>query len=79
MAYGRSGNRPSGKILPKPNQFTVSDLKVNITAMKETRNDSNDSRGVSEYVDLKSKKLNNIPNFSRILSAKTSSAGRQNL
>jgi len=79
MAYGKSGNRPSGNILPKPSQFTVSEIKVNITGMKETRNDSSDSRGMSEYVDLKSKKLSKIPNFSRIFSAKTSSIERQTL
>lgn len=73
MQYGKRGNRPSANALPKPNSFAISEVKVRVSGREDNkREDSSESRGFSEYVDLKgNKRPGNIPNFSRILSAKT--------
>ena len=39
--FGKRGNRPSANMLPRPVNFTTSEINVNITG----RDDSNDSRG----------------------------------
>ena len=74
MQYGKRGNRPSANQLPKPNSFAISEVKMRVIGGREDgkREDSSESRGYSEYVNLKGdKRPGNIPNFSRILSAKT--------
>ena len=72
MQYGKRGNRPSANALPKPNSFAISEVKVRVSGRDDKREDSSESRGFSEYVDLKgNRRPGNIPNFSRILSAKT--------
>lgn len=72
MAFGKKGNRP--KHVPKPSNFAISEVKVNVSGRQDTRNDSSNSRGYSEIAGVKK-----IPQFSRILSAKTSSIERQTL
>ena len=73
MQYGKRGNRPSANALPKPNSFAISEVKVRVSGREDgKREDSSESRGYSEYVHLNGdKRPGNIPNFSRILSAKT--------
>ena len=64
-------------MLPKANQFAISEVKVNIKGRDDGNRDvSNDSRNnFSEYVPMRASGTtgvkNSIPGFSRILSANT--------
>lgn len=56
MNYGKRGNRPNKNALPKPGNFTVSEVKMKIAGVNNKRNDSSDSRGmISEYVGARPK------------------------
>ena len=83
--YNKRGNRPSVGHLPRPSTYTIQDGAVDTShANDRTRdeNHSNDSRNLmSEIGPRRGKNLTkaagppavqSIPNFSRILSAKTS-------
>ena len=72
LGYGKRGNRPSANALPQPKEFTVSEVKVNVMGRPETRNgDISSDRFATEYVNVGSAKPRAIPNFTRILSART--------
>ena len=82
--YNKRGNRPSVGHLPRPSTYTIQDGAADSTNHGNDRlreENSNDSRNLMSEIGPRRKNLKkaagppvvqSIPNFSRILSAKTS-------